>query len=344
MFEYCVIGNGLIGASVAAELAYKSESVCLLGAVYGQENRYYSSHEDDSRIARWRHSDKYWEELARKNSAKLDALAESSRLPILRSTPVLYNYPRGLQPSCAGTAKRLWDKNPHAERFEFQDQYGGIIDPKMYIAALNQEARGHKAKLVQGVAYNTEWSNGKATITSSAGEIYAKRVVDARGVFFQRKVPDATVVGKVMLYATSCRKNAGEPFCFVDSRWQSEAFEDVYGIVDYMTAGDCVTSKFGFSEREPVKLNSDQEISAWFQAAYLRHPHLADAKKAAQQYFERTVTQIDIKPCAFVTTASKRPIIEMEEHHVTITGCNGMAAKCCQALAEEVVHNWNGKE
>ena len=103
-------------------------------------------------------------------------------------------------------------------------------------------------------------------------------------------------------------------------------------------------SKFGFSEREPVTLNSDQEIAAWFQTTYLHHPHLEGAMKAVKQYYEKAATQIDVKPCAFVVTADKRPIICMEEDHVTITGCNGMAAKCCQALAEEVVRNWNVKE
>ena len=346
MFEYCVIGNGLIGASVAAELADKSESVCVLGAIYGQEDRYYSSHEDDSRIARWCHSDKYWEDLARHNATKLGVLAETSGLPILRCTPVFYNYPHGFQPSSSCVTKKSWDKNPHARRFEYQDHYGGIIDPKIYIAALNHEARKHKAKLVQCVVHDTHWRDGKATITSSAGEFCAKRVVDARGVFLQRERTraDALVVGKIMLYAASSSKNAGEPFCFLDSQWQNEVFEDIYGIVDYKIAGNSVISKFGFSEREPVTLNSDEEIAAWFQTTYLHHPHLEGAMKAVKQYYEKAATQIDVKPCAFVVTADKRPIICMEEDHVTITGCNGMAAKCCQALAEEVVRNWNVKE
>lgn len=343
MFEYCVIGNGLIGASVAAELACKSDSVGVLGAIYGQEDKYYSSHEDDSRIARWCHSDQYWESLARHNAPKLAALAETSGLPILRNTPVFYNYPRDFQSACSCVAKRTWDKNSHAQRFEFQDEYGGIIDPKLYITALNHDAGRHKATLVQCVVRDTSWQDGKATISSSAGEFCARRVVDTRGIFFQRKKAraDATVVGKIMLYAASSKENAAEPFCFVDSQWQNEVFEDIYGIVDYKVAGSSVISKFGFSEREPVRLNSDEEISTWFQTAYLQHPHLEDAMKAVKQYFKKATTQIDVKPCAFVMTADKRPIISMEEHHVTITGCNGMAAKCCQALAEEVVRNWN---
>lgn len=343
MFEYCVIGNGLIGASVALELAYKSDHVCVLGAVYGQEDRYYSSHEDDSRIARWWHSDTYWECLARRNATKLRALIETSGLPILRCTPVLYSYPPGYDPSGPCVKKKMWDKNPHAERFEYQDLYGGIIDPRIYIAALNQETRKHRAEVIQCVVRGTRWEDGKAIISSNAGEFRAKHVVDARGVFFQRErtQTDATVVGKIMLYAASDREDAGEPFCFVDGQWHNEAFADIYGIVDYKTIGSNVISKFGFSEREPLKLNNDEEVTSWFQGTYLCHPHLESAKKATAQYYGKNPARIDIKPCAFVTTADRRPIICMEEHHVAITGCNGMAAKCCQAIAEEVVNKWN---
>lgn len=343
LYEYCVIGNGLIGASVALELAHRSGSVCVLGAAYGDEGRYYSSHEDDSRIARCWHKDAYWEDLAQRNIARLQALTEASGLPIFRRTPVFYNYPSEYHLTSACAAKRKSpDGNPHASQFDYEDIHGGIIEPKIYIAALNQEARKHKAEVVRCVVKDTHWKNGRARISTSAGEIHARRVVDARGIFFQSGGTrcDAAVAGKIVLFVESTTKET-EPFCFVDGTCRTDAVDDMYGIMHYKTAGTRIVSKFGFSEHHPVQLHTAEEIAAWFQTGYRFHPQIQCAMQLLKRYCPEATGEIHAKPCAFVTTPDARPILLLEEQHGTITGCNGMAAKCCQALAEKMVQMWN---
>ena len=341
-YEYCVIGNGLIGAAVALELADKSDSVCVLGAAYGDQGRYYSSHEDDSRIARCWHSDLYWQELAERNAIRLRALSESSGLRIFRRTPVFYNFPSRHQPANAGAIRRTSGETANAGRFEYQDVYGGVIDPKLYISALNQEAQKKKATVVHCVAHDTRWKNGTAIIATTAGDFQARHVVDAKGIFSRSDAERSglTVVGKFLLYVASHHEEPAEPFCFVDSRNSTAAFEDMYGIVDYKTADGHVISKFGFSEREPIHLSTAEDIAAWFQTGYLTHPLMQNALESLQRYFRRKISHTYTRPCAFVTTANKRPVMLMDERHCVITGCNGMAAKCCQALAEQFVRTW----
>ena len=336
LYEYCVIGNGLIGAALALELSYKSRSVCVLGAAYGQDGRYYSSHEDDSRIARCWHSDPYWENLARRNIEKLQALAQTTALPLFRRTPVLYNYSPGYKPSGQSVVKRTSNHNPYAGRFEFEDVAGGIIDPRIYIAALNQEARKRNAVVLECVVRSMCWKDGKAAINTSTGEIQAKRVIEARGIH----TPQAQVTGKILLYVETASGQLRYPFCFVDRQCSTEIFEDAYGIVDYRTSGNNLVSKFGFSERQPVRLNTAEEIAAWFQTDYQSHPHISEAMQLSRRFFAEEVARVYAKPCAFVITADQRPIITLAEHHGAITGCNGMAAKCCQSLAEKMVAMW----
>jgi glycine/D-amino acid oxidase-like deaminating enzyme len=343
LYEYCVIGNGLIGAAIALELARKSRAVCVLGAAYGQQERYYSSHEDDSRIARFWHSDPYWEDLARRNAPMLEALAETTSLPVFKRAPVFYSYRSGNVPASACISP-VSDHCPDASHFQYEDMWGGIIDPKAYIAALNQQARQHNATVVQCIVQETRWKGGKAIMSTTAGEIHAKRIVEARGVHLDRETArlETAVVGKLVLYLESDHHHqTSTPYCFVDSSCCSDQFEDVYGITHYRAAGDRAVSKFGFSEREPVRLSSAAEIAAWFQAGYRSYPYLAHATELLKRFCCANGAHMYTKPCAFVTTSDGRPIISWDEHHCTITGCNGMAAKCCQALAHKVAAMWN---
>jgi glycine/D-amino acid oxidase-like deaminating enzyme len=314
----------------------------VLGATYGQQDRYYSSHEDDSRIARFWHSDTYWQELARLNAPMLEALAETTPLPVFKRTPVFYNYRSGYAPASAFVLP-IANHGPQASQFQYEDLWGGIIDPKAYIAALNQQARKHNATVVQCIVQETRWEGGKAVISTTAGEIHSKRIVDARGVHFDGMSArlEMAVVGKIVLYVESDLQQPGAPYCFVDSSCCSDQFEDVYGIACYKASGDRLVSKLGFSERQSVTLSSPEEIAAWFQTGYRTYPYLAHAKELLKRFCCDKAAHMYAKPCAFVSTSDRRPIISLDEHHCTITGCNGMAAKCCQALARKVVGMWN---
>jgi hypothetical protein len=343
VYEYCVIGNGLIGAAAALALARKSSSVCVLGAAYGEQNQYFSSHEDDSRIARYWHSNTYWENLARRNAVLLQELAEATAVPLFRPVPVLYRYCSQQTATPASVLQRNGDRNL-APQFEYKDQWGGIIQPKAYIAALNAEASKRGAVVVQCIVQQITSSASGCTLTTTAGPIQARRVLEARGIHFDPDTapPGLKVVGKIVLYAESEINETCSPYCFVDSSIRSNEFDDVYGIVHYKSCGSKLISKFGFSERQPVTLESAEEIAEWFQTDYQNYPYISQAAELVRTRFSSPHSRIiDAKPCAFVHTANGRPVISMDEHRCVIAGCNGMAAKCCQALAEEALTRWN---
>src|SRR5947208_4477060 len=187
LYEYCVIGNGLIGAALALELAQRSKKICVLGAAYGDEGKYYSSHEDDSRIARCWHSDPYWEDLARRNFKKLEALAAATDIKIFRQTPVLYRYASGFKPATDSVRHRdCKSREEPAPCFDFEDVYGGIIEPKLYIASLNQAAQKLGTDFVHCVVHQVGCKGGTSVINTSAGAFESRRVVDVRGILFRQ--------------------------------------------------------------------------------------------------------------------------------------------------------------
>src|SRR5205809_4344367 len=202
LYECCGIGNGLIGASIALELTRKFRNVCVLGATYGDQGRYYSSHEDDSRIARTWHADPYWQDLTCRNFEKIEALAAATGIEIFRSTPVVYKYAREFVPENRAVRRRSVQNGEGLLcSFPFEDVCGGIIDPKLYIAALNQESQRKGAAIIRCVAERICWKDGCAIIHTGEGDVCAQRIVDARGPLFQqsgRKI-EAEVIGKILL-------------------------------------------------------------------------------------------------------------------------------------------------
>ncbi len=130
LYDCCVIGNGLIGASIALELTKKFRNVCILGTAYGDQGRYYSSHEDDSRIARTWHSDSYWQDLACRNFKKIESLVAATSIEIFRPTPVVYKYAREFVPE-SPAVRRGSVQNCDGLKcsFPFEDICGGITLP-----------------------------------------------------------------------------------------------------------------------------------------------------------------------------------------------------------------------
>lgn len=332
--QFCVVGNGLLGAAIALELSKKTNKVCLIGARYGDENQFYSGHEDDSRMVRQFHNDPYWENLTKRNMSQLDELMASTGLPIFHKLPVLYRFPVNAAPN-SPLLRHLHEITPH--QFTHEDAYGGLLNPKMYIEALNKAAKKNGANIYQAIVHSiNRRSNGFHVQTHDAC-IKATHVVDARGIHSPDIADQLSVVGKICLFTRSPTQTASAPYCFIDTSINSTHFRDVYGFYRYRHHAGTATSKFGFSECLPIRLQTNIEVVEWFRGAYLQHPLLAEARDWINHFFNDATTITDIKPCAFTVTLDGKPHITLNNGLLTVTGCNGMVAKCCQALAQDAV-------
>lgn len=328
--DFCVIGNGLLGAAIALELSQESNQVLLIGAKYGAEGQFYSAHEDDSRMVRQFHQDIYWEKLTARNMKKLFDLMKTTQLPIFHKTPVLYRFP-AQAPSSSNLLKTPFASH-HA--FTFEDLNGGFLNPKIYIQALNQAAKKNGAKIQQGIVQHIEKQPHGFKLRTRDTIIQTTYVVDARGFYS----PDCSVVGKIAIFTESPKKTAIHPYCFIDANIHSTTIRDVYGFYHYLQHHNKLISKFGFSESNPIRLQHAADISHWFHGGYQQHPLLSEANDWIRNFLNDDSTEItDIKPCAFTITNDGRPNITFEDGLLTLSGCNGMAAKCCQALAEDGV-------
>lgn len=329
-----MVGNGLLGAAAADHLAASGRSVCVVGAAYG-EGRLFSSHEDESRIVRLHHDDPFWEELAVANQVLMADLIRATGVAFFRRTPVYYRRPRRrgphVRPIGIGAALAA-----RARGFDWEDTSGGILDPRAYVQALDQRARTAGTTFVSAAVTEVTASDDGYRVRWNEGEVTSRQVVDARGMYGAGASGDVAVVGKVFVYVTSDMEEVPSPFCFID--WTgTPAFSNVYGCVGYQVSAGQVTSKFGFTDRDPQRLESPEAIASWFEKGYLTHPRLQEALDCVSAFGLRDGRVVHFRPCAFSVTVDGRPRLRREGGRIVITGCNGAAAKCCQVIAAQAL-------
>lgn len=336
-YDYCVVGNGLLGAAVALELAHPHRKVCVVDADYGDEQTYFSSHEDDSRLIRMFHGDPYWERLAVRNMEKLNELMHATSIPIFSVLPVLYRFGSKLIP-CSEVigARTNFAIAAGRNEFQYEDRLGGIVNPKWYVTAMNKQATRKGAVILHTPVRRIERKSGRFHVALMEDEIVAARVVDARGIYSERmRYESVCARGKILIFTATQKE--GSMYGFVDADNGSDAFRDVFGLCNHKADASAVISKFGFSEHKPVDLPSFDSIVRWFRKDYLDYPYIGEAKRWIADFHGKRDIAMRARPWGYTETPNGRPFIAEEDGLLTIAGCNSMTAKCCQALAEEVL-------
>jgi glycine/D-amino acid oxidase-like deaminating enzyme len=336
--DFCVVGNGLLGAAAALCLSRRGQRGRLIGAGPSESSALFSSHEDDVRLVRLFSDDPYWTELTLKNGAMLDDVMVRTSAPVFRALPLFYRFAAGRAP-----------RHPHvralspaadgavANAFHGADLGGGVLNPKLYVHSMNRLARELGCEVEQARVTCIARTRGGFRVTTEHGSVETPRVVDTRGLYCDAlDVGKLSALGKIFLFTRGARHPEARSFAFIDQQPESDAFRDVYGVYRCAATVDPV-SRFGFSERFPVRLRSREEIGAWFRGGFRDYPHLAEAKDWLSRFHGGSVSISELKPCAFTVTADARPWIVMDEGLLTISGCNGAAAKCCQALVEDAL-------
>jgi glycine/D-amino acid oxidase-like deaminating enzyme len=329
-YDFCVIGNGPVGAAITLELSRWTPNVCVIGAGYGEQGRY-SSHEDDSRLTRGYHDDPYWEALAVQNREHLTELERETGLEIVKDCPVYYRPTPARASACLLPAEF---RSARGDRcYTARDACGGFFDPRLYVQALNARSRRAGATIRRGVVSKHRRVSGRHRVESSAGAIDCDRLIDARGLYDLAPSDEVWRVGKVVVFVESSASGPGT-HAFIDAAPGSDEFSDVYAIIDYPSGSGGRVSKFGFTERDPVTLDSERSVTAWYEGGFRDYPFSGAIADYLAAYGGTKPARTWAKPCAFTRTRDGRPRMSDVDGVLKVRGCNGSAAKCCQALAK----------
>lgn len=323
IIDYVVIGNGLIGAAAAHYLAERGDSVCVIGAPYGFGGSVFSSHEDTTRIYRSWHDDDYWRALAGANHTAIRRLEAATGMAVLDAAPVYYDHYHAAYVPTEGNGS-----------FAYEDRLGGAIDPKRYIAALNQAAQRQGAHIHSGVVHDVSPVAGRFEIGWNGGALQCRKVIDARGIHSFRS-ERLKVQAKVVMQVEHAP--SGHRHCFVKRHTGVPVFADFYACAEFGNTEPLALSKFGVSESKPLWLDSADDVRDWFTHAYLNYPHLSQLIELVRGVGLADIASMTLRPCAFTVTEDGMPLVTERANYLGLSGCNGMAAKCCQALVQALI-------
>ncbi|CRL98446.1 FAD-dependent oxidoreductase [Pseudomonas orientalis] len=323
-FDFCVLGNGPLGAAAAWFLSKEGAKVCLIGA---RPEERVCSHNDHSRIYRTLHVDPYWTSLAEANHTLMLDLQQRTDLDFFRPVPVYYD--GGASP-IERPERRYLTRNS----FTHQDPNGGILDPLIYISALNQAAREQNTEIRTAVVTSTQFFKGGHDIqTSDGGSLRCKAVVDFRGLHVVPVGQGVTVARTTLLVR---HRPIHESHCFIRTKLSDPQVAEFFACSHLDRDVRTQTSKFVIADAESIFLNDHERLRVWFQNDYRNHPKLPWAVEEIRRMgFE--IEDLQLAPCAFIRTPNGRPKVEVHQNHLRFYGCNGSAVKCAQSLASQII-------
>lgn len=326
-FDFCILGNGPLGAAAAAHLAGLGATVCLVGARPAER---WSGHQDHSRLYRTLHQDAYWTRLAQANLPLMQALGARTGIHFLRPAPVYYD--QRVAGACA-------QGHPSTSELIATDPCGGVLDPLAYIAALNQQAQAWGADLRADVASIGRWLDGQHEVAMAAnGTIRCRHLMDFRG-FYAMPTPGGATIARTTLLVRHPPQHRLHGF--IRTELDNPDVAEFFACCELEANDELQTSKFVIADARSVLLESTQALQDWFTGGFSQHPQLPWAVEEIRR-MGYDIHSLHLAPCAFTRTPSGRPEVRVSQNHLRFYGCNGSAAKCAQSLARDVIEPYLG--
>lgn len=330
MYDFAVIGNGLLGSTFAYKLSQLGFSIALFDT--SNNPHYFSSHNDDTRIFKLHHRSPFWRTITYESISDLQDI--SSFFPkIFTQCPVKYNFSVDDPAIISADVSANPDTS---DPFPFLDNYGGIIHPKIYIQCLNNQLPSSTSKIYLSAAqYKTV--NRTNTVYYIHGKICSKFIIDTRGFHGVLDPNLCQIIAKTYLIF-KLNPNHNAPFCFIDSSFNHQDFSDYYGVYNYLNSNGENCFKSCFTENKPLFLQ-ENTLNKWFTCDYLNNNLIYEFTDFIKNKFQIS-SQPNYYPCAFTSTSTGQPIINFNNNVLSISGCNGMLAKSAFGLVNRIIDQY----
>lgn len=366
MYEFAVIGNGMLGAPAARYLAQSGKKTLLIGAEepadYTTHRGVYSSHYDEGRISRVidpvpLRSELSWlsvhahKELQR--STGIDFFVEKGHLAVGPTGGDGSDYIDSLAPAnekyrlgCERlAAQALRDKFPYFRPDKsfgglLQTKLAGYINPKAYIKAENRVFKSHRGDRVSGLVLELREESRAVEIVVENETYRAEKVLLATGAFsrYGRLLPrhiDLTVGSHTVLLVEvddeqTFDLQAMPPIIYKPLDAQKHCF-----ILPPIVYPDG-RSYLKIAQPAPQRMfDTVSDLQAWFKTDGDAHVRKQLIEMIAQLFPPLRTLSFRTLPCVTTYTPNGHPYIDqLSNRIIALIGGNAYVAKCSIALGK----------
>ena len=353
MFDFAVIGKGLIGASAARSLASVSDNVAVIGpdepAHLATHDGIFASHYDQGRITRVLDENLLWATLAQRSIQTYGEIEKESG--------IRFHYPAGamrvghdtsahrayITNNCRiGTqlgatfqdydTQTLEDKFPY---FQFSSKAialhetggAGFINPRALIQAQLKIAESKGATILRDIVKNVEIEADHCRIDTHNGQIYeARKVLIATGAFTNffaltgRSLAWKVVAESILLAElseASLERIRTMPSLMyrvpVDGDPENPNYWPAYLVPPTVYPDGRTYLKIGIGNQRDRIFTSLSEINHWFRTGPSAATHDHLLSVLMQILPDLEICSTQAHPCALTFTATNHPYIDVVE-------------------------------
>lgn len=366
MFQYIVVGAGMMGASAAKYLAEGSDGVALIGPGEPHEIKshdgVFASHYDAARITRTIDSNADWARLANRSIARYGEIERESGVEFYGEVGCLivgkargtgYSY---IENVCAAAdtlrvETDVLDDAALTQRFPyftfeggcegvFERSNAGYVNPRELVRAQISIGQKRGVTRIDGVVVSVAEDGGVATVTTASGESYtAEKVLVAAGGFsiVEGLLPQklemevyARTVAFFEIPEDQLHLYAGMPSLIYEP---ADVSKHIYLLPPVRYPDGKFYLKIG-GEPVDVPLASDREIRDWFRSG--GNPRVRDDLAGVIETLIPSIDRARISMAACVTSypPSGFPAIGYTSapNIAVLTGGCGASAKSCDEI------------
>ena len=366
MFEFAVIGNGMLGAPAARHLAQSGKETLLIGSQepsnYLSHRGVYSSHYDEGRISRVIDPDPIRAELswlsvpahkALQESTGIDFFVEQGHLAVGPAAGVGSDYIDSLIPAnskyqlgCTKlTPGDIADRFPYFDPGEdfvglLQENLAGYINPRSYIKAENAEFENHGGVIVSDLVVELRESGSALEINTENATYRTEKALLATGAFswygglLPRRINLSVGSHTVLLVELDADQGQSfkdmPPIIYKPCDPQKHCF--ILPPIEYPDG----RSYLKIAQATPRHFFDDiGDIQAWFKTDGDDQQREELIRAIRQLFPSLRARSFRTLPCVSTFTPSGHPYIdEATKNIVVLIGGNGYVAKCSITLGK----------
>lgn len=356
MFDFAIVGNGLIGAAAARYLGLAGATIAIIGPGEPTDKTthqgVFSSHYDSGRVYRQLERDLRWTRLSKRAGEQYQQLEQQTGLSILTQTGCLYADPVGGLPSYRQHAKQMAKQadiplqlNLPNSSYALQDTTqlmlepapSGHINPRNLIRAQNQAAAGDNVTFFANTVTNIAYTNSGATLTLQNSEtIFASKVILTTGAFtnFNNLLPkpiDLRLKSETIILAKVSAADAASlqalPALLYGIR--NTELDDVYVVPPVKFPDGNYYLKLGANTKYDRWFDDLQSITRWFNHGESERSLLAMKAVITSILPHVNFESFHTDRCIVCYTPSRSPYIDalIPDRLYIATGGNGGGAK-----------------